>query len=103
MVGRDIGTVVMHDAPVKVYLEATPEERARRRYSELFARGIPADYDSVLSDIVRRDNIDSSRSVAPLQVASDAIVIDTSELSPEQVIEEILTIIQQARSDSDSQ
>lgn len=77
MVGRDIGTVVVPDAGVKIYLDASPEERARRRCEELAGRGLEPDYDAVLTDILRRDESDSSRVNAPLRAASDAVRVDT--------------------------
>ncbi len=89
MVGRDIGTVVMPDADLKVYLDATVEERARRRYSEIVARGEAADYDAVLAAMRRRDRIDSTRTAAPLRAAADAVVLDTTCLSIEQVVQRI--------------
>ena len=93
MVGRDIGTVVIPEAPVKVYLDASPEERARRRHAETVANGTESDYDAVLSDVIRRDGIDSNRSIAPLSAAEDATILDTTELSPEQVIERLVELI----------
>lgn len=92
MVGRDIGTVIMPDAPVKVYLDASVEERARRRTSELAGRGKPVTYEQVLADLVRRDEIDSGRALAPLRVADDAFVLDTSDMTVEQVIEAVLRL-----------
>ncbi|MFM8593226.1 MAG: (d)CMP kinase, partial [Chloroflexota bacterium] len=77
MVGRDIGTAVIPDAGVKIYLDATPEERARRRTDELVARGNDADYDAILAEILRRDHADSTRSISPLERAPDAVVIAT--------------------------
>ncbi len=89
MVGRDIGTVVMPDAELKIYLDAAVEERARRRYAEILARGEQADYEAVLEGMRRRDVIDSTRATAPLRVAADAVVIDSTCLSIEQVVETI--------------
>ena len=94
MVGRDIGTVVIPEAPVKIYLEATPEERARRRSQELAMKGVLAGYEDVLSDIIRRDEIDSNRSLSPLQIADDASVIDTTKLTVTQVVRLILDILE---------
>jgi cytidylate kinase len=91
MVGRDIGTVVIPDADLKIYLDASPEVRARRRYLELIERGEEADYDEMLSDMERRDRIDSQREVAPLKAAEDAIVVDTDNLS----IGEVLDVIEE--------
>ena len=95
MVGRDIGTVVIPEAPIKVFLDATPEERARRRFQELAQKGVEVEYVDILSDINRRDKIDSSRSLAPLQVAEDAWVIDTTELAIDEVVERIVVILAQ--------
>ena len=81
MVGRDIGTVVLPEADLKIYLTASPEERARRRYREILARGDRADFDQLLASIRERDRIDSEREVAPLKPAEDAIVIDTDHLT----------------------
>jgi cytidylate kinase len=81
MVGRDIGTVVMPDAPLKLYVDATPEERARRRHHELRKQGKSIPYDQVLADMIRRDRIDSERAVAPLRLADDAVRIDNSHQS----------------------
>lgn len=89
MVGRDIGTVVMPDADLKIYLDASVEERARRRYQEIRDRGEPAEYECVLRDIRRRDKIDSERETAPLRAASDAIIIDTTELGVAEVLAEV--------------
>lgn len=84
MVGRDIGTVVLPEADLKIYLTASPEERARRRFREIVARGEHADYAQLLHSIRERDRIDSERLVAPLKPAADAIVIDTDHLTIEQ-------------------
>lgn len=90
MVGRDIGTVVLPEARLKIFMDASPEERARRRYQELLDRGKAVDYEQLLADLIRRDKIDRERAVAPLRAAADAVVIDTSTLSPEGVIERII-------------
>jgi len=94
MVGRDIGTVVLPDADLKLYLDASTEERARRRFREKQLRGEPADFDEVLESMRRRDRIDSSRSVAPLRPADDAIIIDTEGLSVEEVLQRALCLAQ---------
>ena len=86
MVGRDIGTVVLPEAELKVYLDASPRERARRRHVEDLARGLESNYDDLLRQMERRDLIDSTRAVAPLRPADDAIVVDTTELSVEEVL-----------------
>ena len=91
--GRDIGTVVLPHAELKLYLAASPEERARRRYLELVQRGQEASYDQVLAELKRRDKIDSERALAPLQPAPDAKVINTAGLNIEQVLAEIMDII----------
>ncbi|MBI3953516.1 MAG: (d)CMP kinase [Chloroflexi bacterium] len=93
MVGRDIGTVVMPDAPLKVYLDASPQERARRRQREQAQQGEPADPSSVLEELARRDRLDSQRSLSPLQPAPDARVIDTQGLTPEEVVEQVLKLL----------
>jgi len=93
MVGRDIGTVVLPEADLKIYLDATVEERAGRRYREILARGEPADLDAVLLSVQKRDQIDSSRALAPLQVAQDATVIDTTTLDVDQVLERVLALV----------
>ena len=92
MAGRDIGTVVLPRAELKVYLEASAEERARRRYRELSRQGKAVDYASVLNDLKRRDKIDSQRAVSPLCPASDAYIIDTEGLEVEVVVERISTL-----------
>ncbi|HEX9596639.1 MAG TPA: (d)CMP kinase, partial [Anaerolineales bacterium] len=92
MVGRDIGTVVLPDADLKIYLDATAEERAHRRYDEIIARGEIADYDLILAKVIERDRIDSTRDVAPLKVAEDAIVVDSDKLSAEEVFQQILVL-----------
>ncbi len=94
--GRDIGTVVFPDAEVKVFLTASPEERARRRMEELRARGIEADPAEVLEGIVRRDRQDSGRDVAPLRAAEDAITLDSTKLSVEEVVERIVPLVERA-------
>jgi cytidylate kinase len=86
MVGRDIGTVVMPEADLKIYLDATAEARARRRYLENLKRGLQCRYEDILSDMRRRDKIDSERDTAPLRPAPDAVVLDTTRLDVEQVM-----------------
>lgn len=78
MDGRDIGTVVLPDAPVKIFLTASPEDRAMRRYKELMGKGVEADYEEVLRDLKQRDYNDSHREIAPLKAAEDAILADTT-------------------------
>jgi cytidylate kinase len=86
MVGRDIGTVVLPEADLKIYLDASAEERARRRYMELRQRGENADYDKILTAMRERDRIDSTRQVAPLRPAPDAIILNSTDLDADQVI-----------------
>ena len=92
MEGRDIGTNVIKDAEVKIFLTAAPEERARRRYDELTARGLDADYDKVLADINARDYNDTHRKLNPLTRAEDAVEIDSTDMSIDEVTAEILSI-----------
>ena len=87
MVGRDIGTVVLPDADLKIYLDASAEQRARRRFDEIVARGEKADYDEILSKVRERDRIDSTRAVAPLRPADDAVILDSDHLNADQVFE----------------
>lgn len=90
MDGRDIGTVVLKNATIKIYLTASAEVRAQRRYAELQAKGDPSTYEQVLADVIRRDEQDSTREVDPLRPAEDAQLLDSSELTQEQVVEEIV-------------
>lgn len=87
MVGRDIGTVVLPNAELKIYLDASVEERARRRFEELCGRGEPADYDNILQAMRKRDQIDSHRKVAPLRPAKDAHILCSDGLDANQVLE----------------
>jgi CMP/dCMP kinase len=96
MVGRDIGTVVLPEADLKIYLDATKEERAHRRQLERVERGEPVEYAAVLREIERRDQIDSSRSVAPLKQADDAVYIDSTGLAVPEVLARILEHINAA-------
>ena len=98
MVGRDIGTVVMPDADLKIYLDASVEERARRRYKELLERGESIEYEEVLAAMRRRDKIDSERKVAPLRPAEDAIIIDTTEMTVDEVLAKVMELVNRARS-----
>lgn len=93
MDGRDIGTVVLPDAKVKIFLTASPEARAERRYKELIEKGMSVSYDEVLADMKERDYNDSHRAIAPLKQADDAILCDTSKLTLEQSIELIIKTI----------
>jgi cytidylate kinase len=92
--GRDIGTVIAPDADVKLYVTATPEVRAERRMKELEARGMHAHYEDVLADIHARDWRDSHRDIAPLRQASDAILLDTSELDIDAAVAEALRLVE---------
>ncbi len=93
MVGRDIGTVVLPEADLKIYLDATAEERARRRYNEIIARGGTADYNEILAKVIERDRIDSTRDVAPLKAADDAFVLDSDKLNADEVFKHVMTLI----------
>ena len=93
--GRDIGTVIAPGADVKLFVTASPEVRARRRVRELLERGMPAHFEDVLADIRARDTRDSSREVAPLRPAPDAIIFDTSDLDRESAIAEAIRIVEQ--------
>jgi cytidylate kinase len=89
MVGRDIGTVILPEADLKIYLDASATERARRRWEEMRARGMETNMNDVLSMVLERDRIDSTRDVAPLRVASDAVVIDSENLNADQVFDQV--------------
>jgi cytidylate kinase len=93
--GRDIGTVVLPDADVKVFLTASAETRARRRNDQNVAAGLPDHYAGVLADVRRRDHLDSTRAVSPLRAASDALIVDTSEMTESEVIAHLLQLVQQ--------
>lgn len=93
MDGRDIGTVVLKDAPFKFYITASPEERASRRYKELCSKNIEVNYDNILEEIKKRDYIDSTRKINPLTKAKDAIEIDTTTMSIDEVVDSICSII----------
>jgi cytidylate kinase len=93
--GRDIGTVVLPDADVKIFLTASAEERARRRNEQNVAAGLPGDYDAVLADVQRRDHLDSTRAVSPLRAADDAIVVDSSDMTQHEVVAHLLDLVEQ--------
>jgi len=95
MDGRDIGTVVLPDANLKIFLTASAEVRADRRYKELVEKGQSVDYDTILKDIVDRDYRDSHRDIAPLKAADDAVLVDTSELDFEQSVNAILKLVKE--------
>jgi cytidylate kinase len=89
MVGRDIGTVVLPDARLKIYLTASDATRARRRYEELLAQGAQAEYEAVLKALRHRDRIDSQREASPLRPAKDARIVDTDRLGLQEVVSTI--------------
>ncbi|RVW04272.1 (d)CMP kinase [Rhodococcus xishaensis] len=91
--GRDIGTVVLPGADVKIYLTASAEARALRRHAQDLAEGRDGDFDAVLADVQRRDHLDSTRAVSPLRPAEDAVTVDTSELGIEDVIGRLLLVV----------
>jgi cytidylate kinase len=87
MDGRDIGTVVFPDAELKIFVTAKPEIRAERRYKELLNKGLDVDYDDVLANVIERDERDSNRTESPLRQAEDSVVLDNSDLTPDQQFE----------------
>jgi CMP/dCMP kinase len=93
--GRDIGTVVLPDAPVKIFLTASAETRARRRNDQNVEAGLADDYEGVLADVRRRDHLDSTRAVSPLRAASDAVIVDTSDMTQDEVIAHLLELVTQ--------
>ena len=93
MDGRDIGTVVLPEAKVKIFLTASPEARAKRRHLELTEKGMNVNYDDVLADMIKRDYDDSHRAIAPLKQADDAVLADTSDLTLQESIDLIIKII----------
>lgn len=97
MDGRDIGTVVLPDAQVKIFLTASPEARAERRYKELVEKGMDVKYEDVLQDVITRDYNDSHREIAPLKPAEDSILVDTTALDFEQSVEKIISVIKENR------
>lgn len=94
--GRDIGTVVLADAPAKAFMTASAEVRAQRRYDQDVAAGRDADFDTVLADVKRRDELDSSRATSPLRPADDAEVIDTSAMAPDEVLDALIGLIERS-------
>jgi cytidylate kinase len=94
MVGRDIGTVVLPDADLKVYLDATVEERARRRHAEMLARGEQVSYDDVLASLRKRDELDSTRAHSPLRAAPDALVVDSTDRQPGEIVDMLCTMVE---------
>ncbi len=99
MDGRDIGTVILPDAEVKIFLTASPEERANRRFKELVEKGNNPDYDELLKEINQRDYNDMHRETAPLKQADDAILFDTTTLGKDEVVDELLKIISEKLGD----
>ncbi|MCW2685180.1 MAG: cytidylate kinase [Mycobacterium sp.] len=93
--GRDIGTVVLPNADVKIFLTASAETRACRRNDQNVANGLGDDYEGVLADVQRRDHLDSTRAVSPLRAADDALVVDTSEMTEPQVIDHLMRLVGQ--------
>lgn len=96
MVGRDIGTVVLPDASVKIFLSATPEERARRRYEEYETKGVNTTFEDVYRDLLARDKADTTRTHSPLTAAHNAYQLDTTDIGLEQVVREIVSLIQKS-------
>ncbi len=94
MDGRDIGTVVFPDAELKIFMTASPETRARRRYDELLQKGQDVSFDQVLQNVIGRDHIDSNREDSPLRKASDAVEIDNSNLTREQQFAKVLSLVE---------
>jgi cytidylate kinase len=92
MDGRDIGTVILPDAKVKIFMTASPECRATRRYNELLAKGQDVKYEDVLAEMISRDNADSSRSIAPTKAADDAVLLDNSDLDFDQSVDAVIAI-----------
>jgi cytidylate kinase len=93
--GRDIGTVVLPDADVKIFLTASAETRARRRNDQNVAAGLGDDYPAVLADVLRRDELDSTRAVSPLRPADDAVIVDTGEMTQAQVVDHLRELVEQ--------
>jgi cytidylate kinase len=94
--GRDIGTVVLPDADVKIFLTASAEERARRRNDQNLANGLRDDYEGVLADVRRRDHLDSTRAVSPLRAADDAMIVDSSDMTESDVVAHLLDVVEQS-------
>ncbi|HEX2937852.1 MAG TPA: (d)CMP kinase [Ruminiclostridium sp.] len=95
MDGRDIGTVILPNAKIKLFLTASPEDRARRRYEEMLSRGQKADYQNVLMDMKKRDEADSDRGIAPLKPAEDALIVDTTGFELKQSLEKLTSIVKE--------
>ncbi len=95
MDGRDIGTVVLPDAKIKIFLTASAEVRAKRRYDELIEKGMEVKYEDILQDVITRDYNDSHREIAPLKPADDSVIVDTSDLNLEQSVERLISIMKE--------
>ncbi len=93
--GRDVGTVVLPDADVKIFLTASAETRAQRRNDQNIAAGLRDDYAGVLADVLRRDELDSTRAVSPLRPADDAVIVDTGDMTQEQVVDHLRDLVEQ--------
>lgn len=96
MDGRDIGTKVLPDATLKVFLTASAEVRARRRFHELAQKGMPEPYEKVLEELVRRDDVDTHRAASPLRMAEDAVEVDCSQMTLDEVVEAVAALARQA-------
>ena len=92
MVGRDIGTVVLPEADLKIYLDASAEERAKRRFKEMTERGANVNYEDILAKVIERDRIDSTRDVAPLKAADDAVIVDSDRMNVEEVFKKVVAL-----------
>ncbi len=93
--GRDVGTVVLPGADVKIYLTASAETRAQRRNAQNMAAGLPDEFETVLADVIRRDHLDSTRAVSPLRPADDALIVDTSDMTQAEVIAHLRNLVEQ--------
>ncbi|MEI6289631.1 MAG: (d)CMP kinase [Chloroflexota bacterium] len=93
MVGRDIGTVVLPDADLKIYLDASAEERAKRRYDEMINRGAHANFQEILKKVIERDRVDSTRALAPLKPADDAVILDSDKMNADSVFEQAFDLV----------
>ena len=93
--GRDIGTVVLPDADVKIFLTASAQTRARRRNDQNIAAGLPDEFETVLADVIRRDHLDSTRAISPLRPADDALIVDTSEMAQADVVAHLRNLVEQ--------
>lgn len=94
--GRDIGTVVLADSPAKAFMTASAEVRAQRRHDQNLAAGIESDFDTVLADVERRDAADSSRATSPLRPAEDAVIVDTSDMTREEVLDALVALVEES-------